>query len=79
MMPNSDAYLAMSDLHLTKRFGSSQTPHYPIVPLLQVRPKKDAEGTLGLRVSLGTLDQTHRLIGALEELLASPPAKKLKT
>jgi histidinol-phosphate aminotransferase len=39
-----------------------------------VRPKKDAEGTLGLRVSLGTLAQTERLIATLEEVLTSPPA-----
>jgi histidinol-phosphate aminotransferase len=34
-----------------------------------VRPKKDADGVLGLRVSIGTMEQTKRLISTLEELL----------
>jgi len=34
-----------------------------------VRPKKDAEGVTGLRVSIGTLEQTEKLISTLEELL----------
>jgi len=36
-----------------------------------VRPKKDAEGTCGLRVSLGTFAQTERLIATLEEVLGN--------
>jgi len=34
-----------------------------------VRPKKDASGTLGLRVSIGTLAQTERLIATLRRFL----------
>ena len=34
-----------------------------------VRPKKDAEGRLGLRISLGTLPQTNKLISVLESVL----------
>lgn len=34
-----------------------------------VRPKKDAEGIWGLRVSIGTMEQTSRLISELEELV----------
>jgi histidinol-phosphate aminotransferase len=50
-----------------------------------VRPKKDAQGVLGLRVSLGTLEQTERLIALLRELLPEKenghgsPQKKVKT
>jgi len=47
-----------------------------------VRPKKDAEGVVGLRISIGTLEQIERLCGALEELLpcktGEPAAKKPK-
>jgi len=32
-----------------------------------VRPKSDAQGKLGLRISLGTLNQTQRLLEALED------------
>lgn len=35
-----------------------------------VRPKKDAEGTMGIRISIGTLEQTKRLVAALEEILS---------
>mmetsp|Transcript_32083 Transcript_32083/g.88643 ORF Transcript_32083/g.88643 Transcript_32083/m.88643 type:complete len:655 (+) Transcript_32083:101-2065(+) len=38
-----------------------------------VRPKKDAEGVLGLRVTIGTVEQTERLIASLEELLDNAP------
>eukprot|EP00929_Paragymnodinium_shiwhaense_P019046 TRINITY_DN13103_c0_g1_i1.p1 TRINITY_DN13103_c0_g1~~TRINITY_DN13103_c0_g1_i1.p1 ORF type:complete len:651 (+),score=119.67 TRINITY_DN13103_c0_g1_i1:71-2023(+) len=34
-----------------------------------VRPKKDAEGVLGLRVTIGTAEQTARVIAALGKLL----------
>ena len=34
-----------------------------------VRPKKDGDGVTGLRMSIGTLAQTERLIGALDEIL----------
>jgi len=34
-----------------------------------VRPKKDAKGVTGLRVSIGTVEQTNRLITSLQELL----------
>merc|ERR1719309_291007 len=34
-----------------------------------VRPKKDPDGVLGLRISIGNVEQTHRLIGALKEVL----------
>lgn len=34
-----------------------------------VRPKKDAEGVLGLRVSIGNMKQTSQLIAALDEVL----------
>jgi len=34
-----------------------------------VRPKKDADGVCGLRVSIGTVEQTDRLMVALSELL----------
>jgi len=48
-----------------------------------VRPKKDADGVLGLRISIGTLEQMRRCVAALEELLDAPsltesPAKKPK-
>mmetsp|Transcript_59222 Transcript_59222/g.152363 ORF Transcript_59222/g.152363 Transcript_59222/m.152363 type:complete len:365 (-) Transcript_59222:127-1221(-) len=46
-----------------------------------VRPKKDAEGTMGLRVTIGTLEQTEHLIKVLEELMdgnGEPPAKRAK-
>mmetsp|Transcript_140070 Transcript_140070/g.254704 ORF Transcript_140070/g.254704 Transcript_140070/m.254704 type:complete len:646 (-) Transcript_140070:44-1981(-) len=48
-----------------------------------VRPKKDAEGVCGLRVTIGTEEQTDRLISTLEELLpkresGEPPAKMPK-
>jgi histidinol-phosphate aminotransferase len=33
-----------------------------------VRPKKDAEGTTGLRITVGTVEQTDRLISVLKEL-----------
>jgi len=36
-----------------------------------VRPKTDAEGVVGLRVSIGTLKQTQRLIENLEDILDS--------
>mmetsp|Transcript_35798 Transcript_35798/g.94863 ORF Transcript_35798/g.94863 Transcript_35798/m.94863 type:complete len:370 (-) Transcript_35798:95-1204(-) len=36
-----------------------------------VRPKKDADGATGLRVTIGTLEQTERLIKVLEELGAA--------
>lgn len=35
-----------------------------------VRPKKDAEGVTGLRMSIGTLEQTKRLSDTLEECMA---------
>jgi len=47
-----------------------------------VRPKKDESGILGLRISIGTLQQIETLCKALEELLPAsngePIAKKLK-
>jgi len=48
-----------------------------------VRPKKDADGVLGLRVTIGTVAQMDALIKALEELLpedgnGEPVAKRLK-
>jgi len=52
-----------------------------------VRPKKDADGVQGLRVTVGTVEQTERLIAALEELMpvtangiakSQEPAKKRK-
>jgi histidinol-phosphate aminotransferase len=46
-----------------------------------VRPKKDAAGVLGLRISIGTLAQIEKLCAALEELLPAngePAAKKPK-
>lgn len=48
-----------------------------------VRPKKDENGTLGLRVTIGTEEQTAGLIAAFEELLpkrdgSEPAAKKAK-
>eukprot|EP00444_Apocalathium_aciculiferum_P029916 CAMPEP_0183420712 /NCGR_PEP_ID=MMETSP0370-20130417/26625_1 /TAXON_ID=268820 /ORGANISM="Peridinium aciculiferum, Strain PAER-2" /LENGTH=354 /DNA_ID=CAMNT_0025604615 /DNA_START=24 /DNA_END=1088 /DNA_ORIENTATION=+ len=36
-----------------------------------VRPKKDAEGVLGLRITIGTVEQMDALMKVLEELLAS--------
>merc|ERR1712039_382175 len=36
-----------------------------------VRPKKDADGIQALRITIGTVEQTERLMAALEELL--PP------
>jgi len=36
-----------------------------------VRPKKDAKGVEGLRVTIGTTAQTERLISALDEILAA--------
>jgi len=45
-----------------------------------VRPKKDDAGTMGLRVTIGTVEQTDYLIATLNELLpkedATRPAKK---
>merc|ERR1719491_94968 len=46
-----------------------------------VRPKKDENGTLGLRMTIGTEEQTDGLISALDELLpkrngSEPEAKK---
>jgi len=45
-----------------------------------VRPKKDAVGTMGLRITIGTVAQMEALIKALDELLpngrAEPPAKR---
>lgn len=45
-----------------------------------VRPKKDAEGVMGLRVSVGTVEQIEMFITILEELLdeREPVAKKPK-
>mmetsp|Transcript_117713 Transcript_117713/g.327817 ORF Transcript_117713/g.327817 Transcript_117713/m.327817 type:complete len:661 (-) Transcript_117713:112-2094(-) len=48
-----------------------------------VRPKKDGNGVLGLRVSIGTLEQTQRLIAELKDILtetngAEHPTKKQK-
>jgi len=47
-----------------------------------VRPKKDAAGTMGLRVTIGTVAQMEALIKALDELLLNgaggPPAKRPK-
>jgi len=46
-----------------------------------VRPKKDAHGTVGLRISIGTLAQTERVIKTLEEILDKDglhPAKRPK-
>merc|ERR1712032_1372769 len=40
-----------------------------------VRPKKDADGVCGLRVSIGTVEQTDRLILALSELLPGTNGK----
>lgn len=40
-----------------------------------VRPKKDAEGTLGLRVTIGTLAQMDGLIKVLEDLLGDEATK----
>lgn len=37
---------------------------------IMVRPKSDADGVLGLRVSIGTLEDTETLIAALTELLS---------
>jgi histidinol-phosphate aminotransferase len=48
------------------------------------RPKKDADGVLGLRISFGTMEQTERLIALLKKLLpehkngSEPASKKLK-
>eukprot|EP00928_Gymnodinium_smaydae_P072333 TRINITY_DN55701_c0_g1_i1.p1 TRINITY_DN55701_c0_g1~~TRINITY_DN55701_c0_g1_i1.p1 ORF type:complete len:396 (-),score=91.92 TRINITY_DN55701_c0_g1_i1:46-1173(-) len=36
-----------------------------------VRPKKDAKGVLGLRITVGTLEQMNRLMAALDDLLAA--------
>jgi len=45
-----------------------------------VRPKKDEKGILGLRITMGTVEQTDNLIEALNELLLKPngaePASK---
>mmetsp|Transcript_129181 Transcript_129181/g.414137 ORF Transcript_129181/g.414137 Transcript_129181/m.414137 type:complete len:364 (+) Transcript_129181:54-1145(+) len=41
-----------------------------------VRPKKDAEGTLGLRITFGSEAQMQKLIEVLEELLGGEPAAK---
>lgn len=41
-----------------------------------VRPKKDAKGVLGLRITIGTLAQMEQVIKALTELLDTEPAAK---
>lgn len=42
-----------------------------------VRPKKDAEGVSGLRVTIGTVEQMKSLMKVLDELLpGEPPAKR---
>jgi len=50
---------------------------------IMVRPKKDENGTMGLRITMGTEEQVDGLIAALDELVpksngSEPAAKKLR-